>query len=149
MYSFIWDRIFLLDDKFISKRADCYPNTMKQFKKMDNQRIDFILRNANDINDYISVEEKPTKNGVKSDLAKDRAVQAATLQLWKKKIRSTKVMNMTEAITCQWEGLKLTTIATTYVSSSHMITYVKGVFTMPKDKYIVQPSPSFYVLWCT
>lgn len=134
VYSFIWDKIFLSDDKFISKRADCYSNTTKQFNNIDNQRVDFILRNINDNNDYVSAEEKPGRKGVKSDLQKGKILQIAMLQLWNHKIRSTKIMEQMEAITCQWEGLKLTIYATKYISSKRLITYIKGSFTMPKDE---------------
>lgn len=44
------------------------------------------------------------------------------------------IMEQMEAITCQWEGLKLTIYATKYVSSKRLITYIKGSFTMPKDE---------------
>lgn len=66
VYSFIWDKVFLSDAKFISKCADWYSDTAKQFDNVDNQRIDFILCNINDNNDYISAEEKPGRKGVKS-----------------------------------------------------------------------------------
>ncbi|KAI9470530.1 MAG: hypothetical protein EXX96DRAFT_584671 [Benjaminiella poitrasii] len=60
VYSFLWDRQFLIDDKFISKRAECYSNTTKQLSDVENQRVDFILHDINDDNDYVSVEEKPS-----------------------------------------------------------------------------------------
>lgn len=66
VYSFIWDKIFLSDAKFISKCADWYSDMAKQFDNVDNQRIDFILCNINDNNDYISAEEKPGRKEVKS-----------------------------------------------------------------------------------
>ncbi|OBZ83970.1 hypothetical protein A0J61_07982 [Choanephora cucurbitarum] len=36
-----------------------YSNITKEFEDVDNQRVDFILRNINDDNDYLSAEEKP------------------------------------------------------------------------------------------
>ncbi|ORE22056.1 hypothetical protein BCV71DRAFT_272505 [Rhizopus microsporus] len=43
-------------------------------------------------------------------------------------------MKHLEAITCQWEGLKLVIFVTKYVSDKHLITYRKGSFCMPKNE---------------
>ncbi|KAI7904577.1 uncharacterized protein BX663DRAFT_541591 [Cokeromyces recurvatus] len=107
VYSSVWDMIFFSDDKFISKRADCYSNTTKQFDNIDNQRVDFILHNINDNNDYISAEEKPGREGVKSDRQEGKILQIAIFQLWNHKIKSAKIMEQMETITCQWEGTKI------------------------------------------
>jgi hypothetical protein len=79
VYSFIWERLFLIDDKSISKRVEFYSNTTKQLGDFDNQHVNFILRNISDDNDYVSVEEKSSRKGVKSDIKKGKALQAGTL----------------------------------------------------------------------
>ncbi|KAI8984555.1 hypothetical protein BDF20DRAFT_860530 [Mycotypha africana] len=101
VYSAVFDNAFLYDDKFTSKRADCYSNITKEFKDVDNQRVDFILRNVNDDNDYLSAEEKPGLKGVKSDLKKGKALQKAMLRKWRGNIGSMQIMKHLEAITCQ------------------------------------------------
>lgn len=70
----------MYDDKFTSKRADCYSNLTKEFEDVDNQRVDFILRSINDDNDYLSAEEKPSLKGVKGDMKKGKALQKAMLR---------------------------------------------------------------------
>ncbi|KAI9247109.1 hypothetical protein EDC94DRAFT_664736 [Helicostylum pulchrum] len=70
---FIWDKVFLQDNRFISKRADCYSNTTKQFNAVNNQRVDFIWRNVNDESDYASAEEKPGRKGGRSDVRKAKS----------------------------------------------------------------------------
>ncbi|GAA5802583.1 hypothetical protein HPULCUR_008053 [Helicostylum pulchrum] len=70
---FIWDKVFLQDNRFISKRANCYSNTTKQFNAVNNQRVDFIWRNVNDESDYASAEEKPGRKGVRSDVRKAKS----------------------------------------------------------------------------
>ncbi|KAG2230990.1 hypothetical protein INT48_002769 [Thamnidium elegans] len=100
----------------------------------DNQRVDFILRNVDDENDYISAEEKPGRKGVKLDLRKGNILQSSMFQLWNRKVNSALIMEQIEAITCQWEGLKLTIYATKYLPNKHLISYTKESFVMPKDE---------------
>ncbi|KAI9006245.1 hypothetical protein CLU79DRAFT_829783 [Phycomyces nitens] len=106
VYSAVFDNAFVYDDQFTSKRADCYSNIIKEFD-VDNQRVDFILRNVNDDNDYFSAEEKPSLKGVKSDMRKGKALQKAMLRKWTGLLGSAEVMEQLEAVTCQWQGLKL------------------------------------------
>lgn len=112
VYSAVFDNAFIYDDKFTSKRADCYSNITKEFEDIDNQCVDFILRNINDNNDYLSAEEKPSLKGVKSDMKKGIALQKAMLRKWTGRLGSVEIMKQIEAITCQWQGLKLTVYGT-------------------------------------
>ncbi|KAG0168871.1 hypothetical protein DFQ29_010002, partial [Apophysomyces sp. BC1021] len=86
----------------------CYSNITKEFEDVDNQRVDFILSNVNDDNDYLSAEEKPSLKGVKNDMKKGKALQKAMLRKWTGHLGSVEIMNRLEAITCQWQGSKLT-----------------------------------------
>lgn len=52
----------------------------KEFEDINNRRVDFILRNINDDNDYLSEEEKPGLKGMKSDIRKVKALQKAMLR---------------------------------------------------------------------
>ncbi|KAI8076928.1 hypothetical protein BDF21DRAFT_464133 [Thamnidium elegans] len=79
VYSAVFDNAFIYDDKFTSKRADCYSNITKEFEDINNQRVDFILRSINDDNDYLSAEEKPGLKGVKSDIRKGKAFVILTV----------------------------------------------------------------------
>ncbi|EIE77204.1 hypothetical protein RO3G_01908 [Rhizopus delemar RA 99-880] len=108
VYSAVFDNAFIYDDKFTSKRADCHSNITKEFEDVDNQRVDFILRNINDDNDYLLAEEKSSLKGVKSDMKKGKALQKAMLRKWTGRLGSVEIMKQLEAITCQWQGLKLT-----------------------------------------
>ncbi|KAI9486104.1 MAG: hypothetical protein EXX96DRAFT_592921 [Benjaminiella poitrasii] len=65
VYSAVFDNAFVYDDKFTTKRAHCYSNITKEFEDVDNQLVDFILRNINDDNDYLLAEEKPNLKGVR------------------------------------------------------------------------------------
>ncbi|KAL9556678.1 hypothetical protein MBANPS3_001764 [Mucor bainieri] len=134
VYSAVFDNAFIYDDKFTSKRADCYSNITKEFKDIDNQRVDFILRNINDNYDYLSAEEKPSLKGVKSDMRKGKTLQKTMLRKWTGHLGSVEIMQQLEAITCQWQALKLTIYGTRYVSGDHLVTYRKGTFTVPKDE---------------
>jgi hypothetical protein len=60
-----FDNAFTYDDGFTSKSEDCYSNITKEIEDVDNQRVDDILRNINDDNDYLSTEETPSFKGVK------------------------------------------------------------------------------------
>ncbi|KAI7898814.1 uncharacterized protein BX663DRAFT_489759 [Cokeromyces recurvatus] len=96
VYSAVFDNAFIYDDKFTTKRTDCYSNITKEFEDVDNQRVDFILRNINDDNDYLSTEEKP-------NLKEGKALQKAMLRKWTSRLGSTEIMKQLEAITCQWK----------------------------------------------
>lgn len=134
IYSAVFDNAFIYDNKFTSKRADCYSNITKEFDDVNNQRVDFILRNINDDNDYLSTEEKPSLKGVKSDLKKGKALQKAMLRKWTGRLGSVKIMQELEAITCQWQGLKLIVFGTRFITKDHLVTYRKGTFSVPKDE---------------
>ncbi|KAI8063437.1 uncharacterized protein B0P05DRAFT_555882 [Gilbertella persicaria] len=134
VYTSVWDNAFICDDYFNSKRADCYSNMTKELKNIPNQRVDFILRNINDGVDYLSVEEKPGLKGVKSDLKKGKILQQCMLKKWTKCLQKLGVMDQFEAITCQWEGLKLSIYGTKFVSKNNMITYIKGTFAFPAEE---------------
>jgi hypothetical protein len=108
VYSAVWDTAFIYDDKFTTKRSDCYSNIAEEFNDVKDQRVDFIFRNVNDDLDYTSAEEKPGRKGVKVDIEKGRLLQIAMLRKWTAHLGSDNIMNQLEAITCQWEGLKLT-----------------------------------------
>jgi len=97
----------MYNEHFNSKRADSYSNITKEFQDESNQRVDFILQNMNDDVDYLSVEEKPSLKGAKSDLKKRRILQQYMLKKWTKHLGKANVTDQFEAITCQWEGLKL------------------------------------------
>ncbi|KAG1471538.1 hypothetical protein G6F56_002068 [Rhizopus delemar] len=133
VYSYIFDKAFINDEEFETKRSECYSNITKFFPNEPDQRIDFILRNINDDSDLISTEEKPGRKGVKSDLEKGKAIQKMMLKKWLKEIGSIKLLNKLEAITCQWEGTKLTIFATRTLTPDYTITYKKGAFSMPKS----------------
>ncbi|KAI8069132.1 uncharacterized protein B0P05DRAFT_551662 [Gilbertella persicaria] len=127
VYSAIWDNAFLHDKNFMSKRTDCYSSITKEFSNVKNQRVDFILRNINDNSDYLSTEEKP-------DFVKGKILQNLMLRKWTNRLGSVDIMKEFEAITCQWEGLKLIIFATRYISEKHSITYKKGSYIMPKEE---------------
>jgi hypothetical protein len=129
VYSNIWDKAFVLDGDFETKRSECISQITSALQEIDGttnlQKVDFILSDLNTENDFLSVEEKPSRKGVKADLKKGSTLQKQTLQLWPKKIKSIPLIGELEAITCQWEGLKLTTFASPpnvspLVECSHM-----------------------------
>ncbi|KAI7851343.1 hypothetical protein BDC45DRAFT_590502 [Circinella umbellata] len=68
VYSAVFGNAFIYDNKFISKRADCYLNITKEFEDINNPHVDFILRTINDDSDYLSAKEKPGFKGVKNDI---------------------------------------------------------------------------------
>lgn len=133
-YSAVFDNAFIYDDKFTSKRADCYSNITEEFEDINNQRVDFILRSINDNNDYLSAEEKPDLKSVKSDIRKEKALQKAMLRKWTDRLRSVETMKQLEAIACQWQRLKLILYDTRFISEDHLVTYKKGSFSVPKDE---------------
>ncbi|KAG1166784.1 hypothetical protein G6F55_005953 [Rhizopus delemar] len=135
VYSAVFDNAFIYDDKFTSKRADCHSNITKEFEDVDNQRVDFILRNINDDNDYLLAEEKSSLKGVKSDMKKGKALQKAMLRKWTGRLGSVEIMKQLEAITCQWQGLKLTVYCKRFISKDHLVTYRKGSFAVSKDEF--------------
>ncbi|KAG1055513.1 hypothetical protein G6F43_002532 [Rhizopus delemar] len=131
IYGPIFDNAFIYDEDFVTKRADCISNITKEFVDILNQRVDFILRNLNDDTDYLSAEEKPGLKGVKKDITKGKVLQQAMLLKWVKHVGNSNVTHL-EAITCQWQGVKLTIFGTRYLSQYHSVTYKKGVFIIPK-----------------
>lgn len=130
-YGPVFDNGFIYDKNFITKRADCISNITKEFDDIPNQRVDFILRNLNDDTDYFSAEEKPGVRGVKKDISKGKTLQMAMLRKWIQYVGNSRISNL-EAITCQWQGVKLQVIGTRYISQNHSISYNKGVFVVPK-----------------
>ena len=90
VYYAVFDNAFMYDDKFTTKRADCYSNIAKKFEDVDHQRVDFTLRNINDDNDYHSAE--PSLKGVKGDMKKGKALQKAMLRKWTGRLGSVEIM---------------------------------------------------------
>lgn len=133
IYSNVFDEAFLHDKKFESKRSECYSNITKAFAFEQNQRVDFILRNLNDEKDLLTVEEKPTRKGVKSDMAKGKILQRLMLKDGCRRIGSEEIMTRFEAITCQWEKTKLTIFATRRLADDKYLVYKKGTFRFPKS----------------
>ncbi|EPB84642.1 hypothetical protein HMPREF1544_08585 [Mucor circinelloides 1006PhL] len=121
IYSNVFDEAFLHDKKFESKRSECYSNITKAFAFEQNQRVDFILRNLNDEKDLLTVEEKPTRKGVKSDMAKGKILQRLMLKDGCRRIGSEEIMTRFEAITCQ-----------RLVDDKYLV-YKKGTFQFPKS----------------
>lgn len=132
VYSNVFDKAFMNDTEFESKRSECYSNITKLFENEQNQRVDFIFRNLNDESDYISAEEKPGRKGVTKDLRKGKALQGLMLKDWSRRIGSNKLISQFEAITCQWEGTRLLVFATRQLSENTTLVYKKGHFSMPK-----------------
>ncbi|CAO3668324.1 unnamed protein product [Umbelopsis ramanniana] len=133
LYSFIFDKAFKSDTEFDIKRSECLSNVTKLFNDVPGQKLDFILRDVNDDNDFLSTEEKPSLKGVKGDLAKAKSLQKMMLREWRRRIGSDLLINEFEAITCQWEANKLTVFATRKITSDLTVTYRKGMFSMPKN----------------
>ncbi|KAG1372077.1 hypothetical protein G6F61_011369 [Rhizopus arrhizus] len=131
VYGPVFDNAFTYDKDFVAKRADCISNITKEFVDIPNQRVDFILRNLNDNTDYLSVEEKSGLKGVKKDIEKGKVLQQAMLRKWIKHVSNSKATHL-EAVTCQWQEVKLTIIGTRYLSQYHSVTYKKGTFIIPK-----------------
>lgn len=132
IYGPVFDNAFIYDKDFITKRADCISNITKESGDIPNQRVDFILRNLNDDTDYLSAEEKPGLKGVKKDIGKGKVLQQAMLRKWFKHVGDSKVTHL-EAITCQWQGVKLTIIGTRYLSQYHSVSYKKGISSSQKS----------------
>ncbi|RCH94357.1 hypothetical protein CU098_008516, partial [Rhizopus stolonifer] len=131
VYDPVFDNAFIYDKTFITKRADCIPNITREFDDIANQCVDFILSNLNDDTDYLLAEEKPEFNGVKKDIGKGKTLQMAMLRKWTQCVGKSRIFNV-EAITCQWQGVKLQIIGTKYVSQNHSISYNKEIFFVPK-----------------
>jgi hypothetical protein len=131
VYGLVFDNAFIYDKNFITKRADCISSITKEFDDIANQRVDFILRSLNDDTDYLSAEEKPGLKGVKKDIGKGKTLQMAMLRKWTQYVVNSRISNF-EAITYQWQGVKLQIIGTKYISQNHSISYNKGVFVVPK-----------------
>lgn len=74
---------------------------MKGFKDVNNQHVDFILRNINDDIDYPSIEEKPSLKEVKTNIEKGKILQQCMLKMWAKHFQTPTIISQFEAITCQ------------------------------------------------
>ncbi|KAG1584197.1 hypothetical protein G6F48_008045 [Rhizopus delemar] len=135
LYSNVWDKAFFDDDEFETKRSECFSQVMKVLKEIDGdtrlQRLDFILRDLNTDNDVMTAEEKPTLKGVKADIKKGEQLKKNTLYLWSKQVKSNVLMEELEAISCQWQGTKLTIYGSRLLSSDLILTYKKGTFHIP------------------
>lgn len=74
IYSNVWDKAFLDDAEFETKRSECVSQVTKVLKETKKdvklKKIDFILRGLNANNDVVTVEEKPSLKGAKADVKK-------------------------------------------------------------------------------
>lgn len=125
VYCGIWDKLYVGNDKFTTKRSECESNIIKalnHFNKVNpTQKIDFILRDINNKDDFVSVEEKSTNDKVKDDVIKGKKLQKLMLVLWSKYIQSKAIQEL-EAITCQWSGLKFTMYGSRLLPSNFCFT---------------------------
>lgn len=137
VYSNVWDKAFLDDNEFETKRSECVSQVMKVLKETEKdiklQRLDFILRDLNTDNDIVTVEEKPSLKGVKADIKKGHSLKKHALYLWSKQVKSDVLMEQLEAISCQWQGTKFTIYGSRLLSSGKILTYKKGVFSFPNS----------------
>lgn len=135
VYGGVFDKVFMNDDEFESKRSECYSRTTSVLKETDNdiqnQKIDFILRDINSDSDIVTVEEIPGRKGVKADVKKGFLFQKLSLKLWEKKINSSLLVQQLESVSCQWEKTKLTIYASRLLPSGGVLSYRKGEFAMP------------------
>ncbi|KAI7866705.1 hypothetical protein BDF14DRAFT_1809082 [Spinellus fusiger] len=134
VYAGVWDRLFLPNDQFYSKRAECHSAVFRELKSLGhdvkNMKVDFILRDINSNQDFITTEEKPTNTGAAEDVIKSKALQQETLALWRDQIGCDKLAKHLEAITCQWVGTELI-IRGTKIIGRTMVSYVKARCTIP------------------
>ncbi|KAG2199585.1 hypothetical protein INT47_012185 [Mucor saturninus] len=100
-------------------------------KNVKLKTLDFILRDLNNNNDVIRVEEKPSSKGVKADIRKDDLLKKNSLYLWSKQVNSNILMGQLESISCQWQGTKFSIYGSRLVSPDKIITYKKGELNMP------------------
>lgn len=136
VYSYMWDRLFLHNDTFYTKRAECLSAVIKELQgneQVAQQRSDFILRNLNDGSDYMSSEEKPGHQDIHCDIQKAKRLRNHMLQLWRNKLGSIALAKQLEAITCQWQGLCLTIYGTRIVDENHSLSYIKKRVTIPSE----------------
>ncbi|KAI7896190.1 uncharacterized protein EV154DRAFT_541627 [Mucor mucedo] len=90
-----------------TKRSECVSQVTKILKEAEKdvklQRLDFILCDMNSDTDVLTVEEKPSVNGVKADIRKGDMLKKHALYLWSKQVGSSVLMEKLEAIYCQWQ----------------------------------------------
>lgn len=117
--------LFLLHDTVYVTRAECYSAVIKELQSEDRslaqQRVDFILCNADDQSDYLSTEEKSFGKSSITDLEKGRTLQRHMLKLW----------SLLEAITCQSVERKLNVYGTRIIDNGKLIAYRKASMTVP------------------
>lgn len=82
-------------------------------------------------NDVLTVEEKPSVEGVKSDITKENMLKKHPLYLWSKQIGSSVLTEKLKAISCQWQGTKFTIYGSRLLPSDTMPIYKKGSFNFP------------------
>ncbi|KAI7896141.1 uncharacterized protein EV154DRAFT_281485 [Mucor mucedo] len=135
VYSNVWDKAFLDDEEFETKRSECVSQVTKVLKEAKKdiklQRLDFILRDMNNDTDILTVEEKPSLKGVKADIKKGNMLKRHALYLWSKQVDSSALMERLEAISCQWQGTKFTIYGSRLLSSDTMLIYRKGCYSFP------------------
>lgn len=117
--------LFLLHDTVYVTRAECYSAVIKELQSEDRslaqQRVDFILCNADDRSDYLSTEEKSFGKSSITDLEKGRTLPRHMLKLW----------SLLEAITCQSVERKLNVYGTRIIDNGKLIAYRKASMTVP------------------
>lgn len=117
--------LFPLHDTVYVTRAECYSAVIKELQSEDRslaqQRVDFILCNADDQSDYLSTEEKSFGKSSITDLEKGRTLQRHMLKLW----------SLLEAITCQSVERKLNVYGTRIIDNGKLIAYRKASMTVP------------------
>ncbi|KAG2199584.1 hypothetical protein INT47_012184 [Mucor saturninus] len=135
LYAHVWDKAFFDDVEFETKRSKCVSQATKVLKETDKdvklKRLDFILRDLNNNNDVITVEEKPSSKGVKADIRKGDLLKKNSLYLWSKQVNSDTLIGQLESISCQWQGTKFSIYGSRLVSPDKIITYKKGEFSLP------------------
>lgn len=135
LYSNVWDKAFMDDEEFETKRSECVSQVTKTLKETDKetklQKLDFILRDLNTDHDVVTVEEKPSLKGVKADIKKGGLLKKHALYLWSKQVKSDLLMKQLEAISCQWQGRKFSIFGSRLLSSDQILTYSKGSFSFP------------------
>ncbi|KAI8890958.1 hypothetical protein K501DRAFT_265461 [Backusella circina FSU 941] len=135
VYSNVWDKAFLDDNEFETKRSDCVSQVIKVLKETKKdiklQKLDYILRDLNTDDDIVTVKEKPLLKGVKSDIKKRELLKKHALYLWSKQVKSDVLMEQLESISFQWQGTKFTIYGSRLLFSDKILTYKKGVLNFP------------------
>ncbi|KAI7865643.1 uncharacterized protein EV154DRAFT_432868, partial [Mucor mucedo] len=81
LYSFVWDGLYLKEDKFVSKRSEYHSTITKDLNehmknKVPNQIVDFALHSENCNLHLLTVEERRSIKCVSSDIGKGKLMQA-------------------------------------------------------------------------